>query len=81
MQTTQPSGESPHEIRDKEATFQGRCGCIASTMDEDMFILVTAKWQSFVEIAKHDNDWFPPTSAGLLLKEMVLASPLLAYQP
>lgn len=37
-----------------------------------MFILVTAKWQSFVESAKHDNDWFPPTSAGLLLKEMVL---------
>jgi hypothetical protein len=37
-----------------------------------MFILVTAKWQSFVEFAKHDNDWFPPTSAGLLLKEMVL---------
>lgn len=69
------SGESRNPAEDSGAVFQGQCGRIASTMDEDMFILVTRKWQAFVESAKETNEWFPATSSGALLKEMVI-SPL-----
>ncbi|KAH9567681.1 hypothetical protein CY35_03G038000 [Sphagnum magellanicum] len=55
----------------KDMTFQGRCGPIASTMDEDMFNLVTRKWQVYVDTSKETSDWFPPTSAGVLFKEMI----------
>jgi len=67
----QESGESQNPAEDSVAVFQGRCGRIASTMDEDMFLLVTMKWQAFVEAAKLSNEWFPATSSGSLLKEMV----------
>ena len=67
----QQSGENQTPTEASGAVFQGRCGRIASTMDEDMFILVTMKWQAFVEAAKETNDWFPATSSGVLLKEMV----------
>lgn len=67
----QSAGERGDPAGDSGPTFQGRCGRIASTMDEDMFILVTMKWQCFVENAKLSNDWFPATSSGELLKEMV----------
>lgn len=67
----QQSGEKQTPTEASGAVFQGRCGRIASTMDEDMFILVTMKWQAFVEAAKDTNDWFPATSSGVLLKEMI----------
>ncbi|XP_024382213.2 uncharacterized protein [Physcomitrium patens] len=67
----QSAGERGDPAGDSGPTFQGRCGRIASTMDEDMFILVTMKWQCFVENAKLSNDWFPATSSGELLKEMI----------
>lgn len=69
--SVQQSGESNNQTENSGSMFQGRCGRIASTMDEDMFILVTMKWQSFVEAAKESNEWFPATSSGALLKEMV----------
>jgi len=71
----QQSGESQNPTEVSGAVFQGRCGRIASTMDEDMFVLVTMQWQAFVESAKLTNEWFPATSSGALLKEMVI-SPL-----
>ncbi|KAG0582042.1 hypothetical protein KC19_3G029100 [Ceratodon purpureus] len=67
----QQTGENETPAENSGAVFQGRCGRIASTMDEDMFILVTMKWQAFVEAAKETNDWFPATSSGVLLKEMI----------
>lgn len=72
----QQTGENQNPTEDSSDVFQGQCGRIASTMDEDMFILVTMKWQAFVEGAKETNEWFPATSSGALLKEMVI-SPLL----
>jgi timeless len=64
-------GDEGGQKEAKDVTFQGRCGPIASTMDEDMFNLVTRKWQVYVDTSKETSDWFPPTSAGVLFKEMV----------
>ncbi|CAK9270062.1 unnamed protein product [Sphagnum jensenii] len=64
-------GDEGGQKEAKDVTFQGRCGPIASTMDEDMFNLVTRKWQVYVDTSKETSDWFPPTSAGVLFKEMI----------
>jgi hypothetical protein len=64
-------GDERGQKEAKDVTFQDRCGPIASTMDEDMFNLVTRKWQVYVDTSKETSDWFPPTSAGVLFKEMV----------
>ncbi|CAM6071737.1 unnamed protein product [Sphagnum tenellum] len=64
-------GDEGGQKEAKDVTFQGRCGPIASTMDEDMFNLVTRKWQVYVDTSKETSDWFPPTSAGVLFKEML----------
>jgi len=72
----QQTGQNQNLSEVSGDVFQGQCGKIASTMDEDMFILVTMKWQAFVEGAKENNEWFPATTSGSLLKEMVI-SPLL----
>ncbi len=64
-------GDEGGQKEAKDVTFHGRCGPIASTMDEDMFNLVTRKWQVYADTSKETSDWFPPTSAGVLFKEMV----------
>ncbi|MCO5566400.1 hypothetical protein L7F22_020077 [Adiantum nelumboides] len=57
---------------DSNRSFQEQlCGPVASTMDQDMFVMVVSRWHAYSEAAKEANDWTSLSIASSLFKEMV----------
>ncbi|KAI5080095.1 hypothetical protein GOP47_0005574 [Adiantum capillus-veneris] len=55
-----------------DSLFQGQfCGPVASTMAQDMFVMVVSRWHTYSEAAKEANDWASLSIASSLFKEMV----------
>ncbi|KAL2632945.1 hypothetical protein R1flu_004424 [Riccia fluitans] len=47
------------------------CGSIASTLDEDMFVLVRTKWCQYIEEAQISKTWSPVGACIAVMKDMI----------
>ncbi|KAL3694777.1 hypothetical protein R1sor_008428 [Riccia sorocarpa] len=57
------------------------CGSIASTLDEDMFVLVRTKWCYFIDEAQTSKNWIPVGACIAVMKDMIHMMDVILKRP